>query len=202
MSWQPPAVGRRATWTRTITADDVEAFARFSGDRNPLHFDPAFAAETRVGRLVVQGGLTTALFNALVAMELPGPGSVFLHQEWDYPAPVFIGDTVSAEAEVILTVAVAVVWGVTVVADSAQFSTAVSELAPPGTAGSALAIQTALGFLLTGVTILAVGLIDPGDATGWRIAFGLLALGPLAGIVAMWRLRRRPEASRMANGHR
>jgi acyl dehydratase len=54
-----------------------------------------------MGRLVVQGGLTTALFNALVAMELPGPGSVFLHQEWDYPAPVFIGDTVTAEAEVI-----------------------------------------------------------------------------------------------------
>jgi MFS family permease len=102
----------------------------------------------------------------------------------------------------ILTVAVAVVWGVTVVADSAQFSTAVSELAPAGTAGSALAIQTALGFLLTGVTILAVGLLDPADATGWRIAFGLLAIGPLVGIVAMWRLRGRPEASRMANGHR
>ena len=101
MSWQRPAIGARAEWTRTITADDVEAFARISGDRNPLHFDPAFAAATRVGRLVVQGGLTTALFNALGAMELPGPGSVFLHQEWDYPAPVYVGDTVTAEAEVI-----------------------------------------------------------------------------------------------------
>jgi acyl dehydratase len=101
MSWEAPAVGTRASWTRTITADDVEAFARFSGDRNPLHFDPGFAAARRVGRLVVQGGLTTGLFNALVAMELPGPGSVFLHQEWDYPAPVYIGDTVTAEAEVI-----------------------------------------------------------------------------------------------------
>lgn len=101
MRWDPPQVGARATWTRTITAADVEAFARFSGDRNPLHFDPAFAAGTRLGRLVVQGGLTTALFNALVAMELPGPGSVFLHQEWDYPAPVYIGDTVEAEAEVV-----------------------------------------------------------------------------------------------------
>ena len=50
---------------------------------------------------MVQGGLTTGLFNALVAMRLPGPGSVFLHQEWDYPAPVYIGDTVTAEAEVI-----------------------------------------------------------------------------------------------------
>jgi acyl dehydratase len=101
MSWDPSPVGARARWTRTITAADVEAFALLSGDRNPLHFDPAFAAGTRVGRLVVQGGLTTALFNALVAMKLPGPGSVFLHQEWDYPAPVYIGDTVTAEAEVI-----------------------------------------------------------------------------------------------------
>ena len=101
MSWTPPAVGARATWTRTFTAADVEAFAGISGDRNPLHFDAVFAESTRVGRLVVQGGLTTGLFNALVAMELPGPGSVFLHQEWDYPAPVYIGDTVTAEAEVV-----------------------------------------------------------------------------------------------------
>lgn len=101
MSWTPPAVGARATWTRTFTADDVEAFARITGDRNPLHFDADFAAGTRVERLVVQGGLTTGLFNALVAERLPGPGSVFLHQEWDYPAPVYIGDTVVAEAEVL-----------------------------------------------------------------------------------------------------
>jgi acyl dehydratase len=97
----PPAVGDRATWTRRFTEEDVEAFATISGDRNPLHFDDAFAASTRLGRRVVQGGLTAGLFNALVAMELPGPGSVFLHQEWDYPAPVYIGDTVTAEAEVI-----------------------------------------------------------------------------------------------------
>ena len=101
MTWQPPAVGTRATWTRTFSAADVETFAQLSGDRNPLHFDAEFAAGTRVGRLVVQGGLTTGLFNALVAMRLPGAGSVFLHQEWDYPAPVYVGDTVTAEAEVI-----------------------------------------------------------------------------------------------------
>ncbi len=101
MAWQPPAIGTRATWTRTFTDEDVELFARISGDRNPLHFDADFAARTSNGRRIVHGGLTTGLFNALVAMELPGPGSVFLHQEWDYPAPVFIGDTVTAEAEVI-----------------------------------------------------------------------------------------------------
>jgi acyl dehydratase len=99
--WQPPEVGATATWTRTFTATDVEAFAQISGDRNPVHFDAGFAARTRLGRLVVQGGLTTGLFNALVAMRLPGRGSVFLHQEWDYPAPVYVGDTVTAEAEVI-----------------------------------------------------------------------------------------------------
>ena len=101
MSWQPPNVGQTATWTRTFTPDDVEGYARITGDRNPLHFDEGFTARTRMGRLVVQGGLTTGLFNALVAMRLPGPGSVFLHQEWDYPAPVYVGDTVTATAEVI-----------------------------------------------------------------------------------------------------
>ena len=101
MTWVPPAVGTRATWERTYREADVEAFAALSGDRNPLHFDPDFAARTRIGRLIVHGGLTTALFNALVAMRLPGPGSVFLHQEWDYPAPAFVGDTITAEAEVV-----------------------------------------------------------------------------------------------------
>lgn len=97
---------------------------------------------------------------------------------------------------------VLVVWGVTVVADSAQFSTAVSELAPPGTAGSALALQTAAGFLLTGVTIMGVGLLDPGTGSSWALAFTILALGPLVGIWAMWRLRLRPDAVRMAGGRR
>ena len=101
MTWEPPEVGATATWSRTFSAEDVERYALITGDRNPLHFDADFAARTRLGRLVVQGGLTTGLFNALVAMRLPGPGSVFLHQEWDYPAPVYVGDTVAATAEVI-----------------------------------------------------------------------------------------------------
>ena len=101
MPWEPPAIGTRASWTRTFTPEDVERYAAITGDRNPLHFDAAFAAARRPRRLIVHGGITTGLFNALVAQELPGPGSVFLHQEWDYPAPAFIGDTVTAEAEVI-----------------------------------------------------------------------------------------------------
>jgi len=102
----------------------------------------------------------------------------------------------------VLLLVVGVVWGVTVVADSAQFSAAVSELAPPGTAGSALSVQLASGFVLTGATIIGIGLIAPGDGTGWRVAFGSLALGPIVGIIAMWRLRGRNDAPLMAGGRR
>jgi acyl dehydratase len=101
VAWQPPAVGARAARSHTFTAADVEAFAALSGDHNPLHFDADFAQSTRFGRLIIHGGLTTSLFNALVAGALPGPGSVFLHQDWDYPAPVYIGDTVTALVEVV-----------------------------------------------------------------------------------------------------
>jgi MFS family permease len=110
-----------------------------------------------------------------------------------------IGFLFGAAPAVVLVVAL--FWGLTVVADSAQFSAAVSELAPAGTAGSALSLQMATGFLLTSVTILGVGAAAPsGDA--WRIAVWVLALGPVAGILAMWRLRGRPDAVRMANGNR
>jgi len=95
------AVGQRATRSLTLTAAHVRAFAEISGDYNPLHFDEAFAARTKFGRLVVQGGLTTGLLHALVAMDMPGPGTVFLSQNWKFTAPVFIGDTITAEAEVI-----------------------------------------------------------------------------------------------------
>jgi acyl dehydratase len=94
-------VGQRAQRQLTLTAEHVEAFAQISGDRNPLHFDEAFAARTAFGRLVVQGGLTTGLLHALVAMDMPGPGTVFLSQNWKFTAPVFIGDTITAEAEVL-----------------------------------------------------------------------------------------------------
>ena len=95
------SVGDRATRSLTLTADHVEQFAQLSGDRNPLHFDEEFSAATPFGRLVVQGGLTTGLLHALVAMDLPGPGTVFMSQEWKFTAPVFIDDTITAEAEVL-----------------------------------------------------------------------------------------------------
>lgn len=93
--------GQRATRSLTVTADHVRKFAEISGDYNPLHFDEAFAARTKFGRLVVQGGLTTGLLHALVAMDMPGPGTVFLSQNWKFTAPVFIGDTITAQAEIV-----------------------------------------------------------------------------------------------------
>jgi acyl dehydratase len=95
------SVGDRASRSLELMEDHVRGFAELSGDYNPLHFDEAFARSTPFGRLVVQGGLTTGLLHALVAMDMPGPGTVFMSQEWKFTAPVFIGDTITAEAEVL-----------------------------------------------------------------------------------------------------
>ena len=94
-------IGQRAARKMTLTTEHVKTFADLSGDYNPLHFDGSFAAKTKFRRLVVQGGLTTGLLHALVAMDMPGPGTVFLSQNWKFTAPVFIGDTITAEAEII-----------------------------------------------------------------------------------------------------
>lgn len=96
-----PTVGQVATRSLTLTAQHVEAFATITGDRNPLHFDADFTSRTKFGRLVVQGGLTTGLLHALVAMDMPGPGTVFLSQNWKFTAPVYIDDTIIATATVL-----------------------------------------------------------------------------------------------------
>ena len=93
--------GTTASRTRTVTAEDIERFTAITGDRNPLHYDAARAAATRFGGIVVQGGVTTGLLNAVVAEDLPGPGSVFLHTDWSYRAPVRPGDTITATVEVL-----------------------------------------------------------------------------------------------------
>jgi len=94
-------VGKKATRTITLTANHVKMFAELSGDYNPLHFDESFVSKTKFKKLVVQGGLTTGLLHALVAMDMPGPGTVFLSQNWKFTAPVFIDDTITAEATVL-----------------------------------------------------------------------------------------------------
>jgi acyl dehydratase len=91
-----PNVGDKASRSLTVDAGMIEAYAEITGDYNPLHFDEAFAAKTRFQRLIAQGGIVTGLVHALVAMDLPGPGSVFVRQAWKFPKPVYIGDTISA----------------------------------------------------------------------------------------------------------
>ena len=95
------SVGQKASWSLKLTEDHISTFADMPGDYNPLHFDSEFVSRTNFGKLVVQGGLMPGLLHALVAMDMPGPGSVFLSQDWKFTAPVFIGDTITAEAEIL-----------------------------------------------------------------------------------------------------
>ena len=98
----------------------------------------------------------------------------------------------------LLVLTLGVIWGIAVVADSAQFSTMVTELADQAYVGTALTVQLALGFLLTVATIWVIPFAR--DSFGWQWAFLVLAPGPALGVVAMLRLRARPEAARIANG--
>lgn len=95
---RPGDVARR---TRTVRGRDIELFTQITGDRNPIHYDPELARESRFGGIVVQGGVTSGLLNAVVAEDLPGPGSVFLHVDWRFLSPVRPGDTLTAEVEVL-----------------------------------------------------------------------------------------------------
>jgi MFS family permease len=97
-----------------------------------------------------------------------------------------------------LLVVLCLVWGFAVIADSAQFSACVSELAQSQYIGTALTLQTSLGFLLTTVTIRLIPTLE--KQVGWQWAFAFLAIGPALGVVAMWALRRLPEAGKLAGG--
>jgi len=94
-------IGETARRSKRISTRDIELFTELTGDRNPLHYDEAAAARSRFGRPIVQGGVTTGLLNAVVAEDLPGPGSVFLHVDWSFRAPVYPGDEITAEVEVV-----------------------------------------------------------------------------------------------------
>lgn len=96
-----PCVGDRAERKRTVEPRDILLFTEISGDRNPLHYDEALAKETRFGEIVVQGGVTSAILNAVVAEDLPGPGTVFLHVDWSFKAPVRPGDEITGKVEVL-----------------------------------------------------------------------------------------------------
>ncbi|MGD2071457.1 MAG: MaoC family dehydratase [Gemmatimonadota bacterium] len=96
-----PRVGQRAERSRHVEPDDIRLFTEISGDRNPLHYDEKAAAASRFGEIVVQGGVTSAILNAVVAEDLPGPGTVFLHVDWKFTAPARPGDTITGAVEVL-----------------------------------------------------------------------------------------------------
>jgi len=93
-------VGDSATRSRTVRARDIELFTEITGDRNPVHYDEELAARSRFGGIVVQGGVTSGLLNAVVAEVLPGPGSVFLNVTWNFRVAVRPGDVLTARVEV------------------------------------------------------------------------------------------------------
>lgn len=95
-----PTAGQRAERTREVSAQDIDLFTAISGDRNPLHYDEEFAKATKFGELIVQGGVTSAILNAVVAEDLPGPGTVFLHVDWNFRAPVRPGVRITGIVEV------------------------------------------------------------------------------------------------------
>ena len=101
MSHPMPAVGATARRTRVVEGRDIERFTEMTGDRNPLHYDEELAKASRFGGIIVQGGVTSGLLNAVVAEDLPGPGSVFLQVNWSFRAPVRPGDQITAEVEVV-----------------------------------------------------------------------------------------------------
>jgi acyl dehydratase len=93
-------VGQTAERSLHVSAKIVQKYAEVSGDYNKLHFDEEWTARTRFGRLMAQGGIATGILHALVAMDMPGPGTVFMEQHWHFPAPVFIDDTITATGTV------------------------------------------------------------------------------------------------------
>lgn len=95
-----PEVGAAAERRRTTSMRDVERFSEMTGDMNPLHYDEALAAASPFGGLIVQGGVTSGLLNALVAEDLPGPGTVFLGVEWKFTRAVAVGDEIVGRVEV------------------------------------------------------------------------------------------------------
>jgi acyl dehydratase len=96
-----PRLGQRAERSRTVRARDIELFTELTGDRNPLHYDEAAAAASPFGGIIVQGGVTSGILNAVVAEALPGPGTVFLNANWNFTAPVRPGDEITGAVEVL-----------------------------------------------------------------------------------------------------
>ena len=95
-----PSLGSHAERSRTTTVRDIEMFTEMTGDRNPVHYDVELATKSPFGGLIVQGGVTTGLLNAVVAEDLPGPGTVFLETNWRFVQAVRVGETITASVRV------------------------------------------------------------------------------------------------------
>jgi 3-hydroxybutyryl-CoA dehydratase len=93
-------IGQRASFSKTVTEADVTTFAGLTGDFNPIHVDAEYARKSRFGRRVAHGMLTGGLISAVLGNKLPGPGTIYLSQQIEFLAPVFIGDTITATVEV------------------------------------------------------------------------------------------------------
>ena len=93
-------VGEQASMTKTVSAADVSTFAGLIGDHNPIHIDDEYARTSRFGKRVAHGAFTGGLISAVLGNKLPGPGSIYLSQQLEFLAPVFIGDTITAVVEV------------------------------------------------------------------------------------------------------
>lgn len=97
----PVTIGQRAQRTKTISSEDVRAFAALSGDTNPVHLDEAYAASTPFGKPIAHGMLSVSIISAILGNDLPGQGTIYLGQDVKFRAPVYVGDTVTAEVECI-----------------------------------------------------------------------------------------------------
>lgn len=95
-----PGVGAFAERSRVVTQQDIEAFTGMTGDRNPLHYDQSLAEKTVFGKVIVQGGVTSGILNAIVAEDLPGPGTVFLGVEWKFSKAVGVDEEITGRVEV------------------------------------------------------------------------------------------------------
>ncbi len=95
-----PKIGDNASLTKTFSDADVRAFADISGDKNPIHLDDDYAEQTRFKQRLVHGMLTSGLISAVLGMQLPGPGAVYIRQVINFRAPVFINETITATVTV------------------------------------------------------------------------------------------------------
>ena len=94
-------IGQKAKRSMKVTEKQIKMYAELTGDYNPIHFNEEFAAKTKFKKLIAQGGITTGILNAIVGMDMPGPGTVFLSKNFKFVKPVYIGDTITAEVKVL-----------------------------------------------------------------------------------------------------